>query len=346
MTSLIKNKKQNTILVSKHTVETSIGNDIQLSADLLKQSELVAIPTETVYGLAANALDAMAVTKIFEAKNRPFFDPLIVHIHSIQQLNELVLDIPPQLLLLAQKFWPGALTILLPKKNIIPEVVTAGLPNVGIRIPNQALTLSLLQQINFPLAAPSANPFSYVSPTTAAHVYQQLQGKIPYILDGGKCSVGIESTIVGMHNNQASVFRLGGISIEEIEGVIGKVNLNIQKNENPNAPGMLSLHYAPHKTMIIGNIKENIKKYATQQIGVISFKDHYSEINPHHCKVLSPQGNLNEAAQNLFAAMRTLDQSTVDIILTEKFPEMGLGPAINDRLQRASYKNNSLNNNS
>lgn len=319
-------------------MQTIIDKNIEKAARFLRTGETVAIPTETVYGLAANAYDASAVAKIFEAKNRPFFDPLIVHTHALDEVYRLVKEIAPPLLALAQKFWPGPLTLLLPKKDIIPDIVTAGLPNVGIRIPHQAATLELLKQLDFPIAAPSANPFGYVSPTTAQHVYDQLNGKIPYILDGGECKVGLESTIVGMQNNELTIFRIGGLSIENIEEIVGKVNVNIHHGDNPAAPGMLSSHYATHKPIIIGNINENLIKFKANKIGIISFKNQFSEIDAKYCFTLSVNGSLNEAAQHLFAAMRALDNSDIEIILTEAFPDEGLGKAINDRLKRASYK--------
>ncbi len=319
-------------------MQTIIDNNILQAAHFLKAGEVVAIPTETVYGLAANAFDANAVAKIFEAKNRPFFDPLIVHTHAIEEVYKLVEEIPQQLQVLATKCWPGPLTLLLPKKETIPDIVTAGLSNVGIRIPQQTATLELLQQLDFPLAAPSANPFGYVSPTSAQHVFDQLQGKIPYILDGGACNVGLESTIVGMQNDVVTIFRIGGLSIETIEEIVGKVNVNILQGDNPAAPGMLSAHYATHKPIIVGNIFENSLKYDSSKIGIISFKNQYLEISTKYCYTLSLDGNLREAAQNLFAAMRTLDNSEIDIILAEQFPDEGLGNAINDRLKRASFK--------
>jgi L-threonylcarbamoyladenylate synthase len=216
--------------------------------------------------------------------------------------------------------------------------VTSGLPNVGVRIPQQTETLELLKLLHFPLAAPSANPFGYVSPTSAQHVYAQLQGKIPYILDGGECQVGLESTIVGMQNGMVTIFRIGGLSMEAIEAIVSKVNFNIHQGDNPAAPGMLSAHYATSKPIIVGNINQNIIKYNKNKIGIISFKNQFSEIAIKYCYTLSVNGNLSEAAQHLFAAMRALDGSDVEIILTEQFPNEGLGRAINDRLKRASFK--------
>jgi L-threonylcarbamoyladenylate synthase len=236
------------------------------------------------------------------------------------------------------RFWPGSLTIVLPKNAIIPDIATSGLDTVGLRMPNHPKTIELLKQVDFPLAAPSANPFGYISPTSAQHVFDQLQGKIPYILDGGECNVGLESTIVGIQNEEVTIFRIGGLGIEAIEEIVGKVNVNIYQGDNPAAPGMLSAHYATHKPIIVGNIFENSLKYDSSKIGIISFKNQYLEISTKYCYTLSLDGNLRESAQNLFAAMRTLDNSEIDIILAEQFPDEGLGKAINDRLKRASFK--------
>jgi L-threonylcarbamoyladenylate synthase len=227
-----------------------IGTDIIQAKQLLEQGKLVAIPTETVYGLAGNALNPDAVLSIFKTKNRPSFDPLIVHTDSIEKIERWVKKIPTPLKTLASQVWPGPLTILLPKKEIIPDLVTAGLESVAIRIPNHPLTLSLLQSLDFPLAAPSANPFCYISPTQAEHVNQQLGGLIPYILDGGACQIGIESTIVAWENNQLHVLRLGGLSVEAIENLSQqKVQLQLNQSSNPQAPGMLKSHYAPLKPL-------------------------------------------------------------------------------------------------
>ncbi len=297
----------------------------------------VAIPTETVYGLAANALDEKAVLKIFEAKNRPHFDPLIIHTNSIDKVKQYVSSFPDWAEKLAHAFWPGALTLLLPKKDIVPDLVTSGLPQVAVRIPNHPLTLQLLSSINFPLAAPSANPFGYVSPTTAAHVAAQLQDRVDYILDGGDCEVGIESTIVGFEENNITVYRLGGLAIEDIEKVVGKVEIRINQSSNPQVPGMLKSHYAPLKPLFIDDIEAFIRSNPTKRIGVISFNTTYP-IDKKYLKVLSAKCDLKEAAHHLFAAIRELDASDAEVIEAEKFPETFLGKAINDRLQRASVK--------
>ncbi|MCS6796546.1 MAG: L-threonylcarbamoyladenylate synthase, partial [Raineya sp.] len=202
-----------------------ISTDIDLAEKLLRNNQLVAIPTETVYGLAGNAFSEEAVAQIFAVKNRPTFDPLIVHSDSLEKIKNFVSDFPEKAMILAQKFWAGSLTLLLPKKSIIPDLVTAGLPTVAVRIPKHPLTLQLLQRLDFPLAAPSANPFGYISPTTAHHVAEQLGEKIPLILDGGICSVGVESTIVGFEGDKAIIYRLGGISVESIQETIGEVEV-------------------------------------------------------------------------------------------------------------------------
>lgn len=203
-------------------MNTTIGKDITTAKNLLNQGELVAIPTETVYGLAANALNEDAVLKIFKAKNRPQFNPLIIHLPFWKDVVQYVNYIPQAAKLLAMHFSPGPITFLLPRKNNIPDMVTAGSDKVAIRIPAHPLTMQLLKQLNYPLAAPSANPFGYVSPTNAMHVYDGLNGKINYILDGGECTVGLESTIVDFDKENVIIRRNGGISKEEIETVLGK----------------------------------------------------------------------------------------------------------------------------
>ena len=318
--------------------ETIVGNDLQQAIHLLDNGECVAIPTETVYGLAANALNEEAVLKIFEIKNRPHFDPLIVHTHSINEIEKYVEAIPDWALQLMNKFSPGPITYLLQKKNNIPDLVTSGLNTVAIRIPEHLLTLELLRNLSFPLAAPSANPFGYISPTTAFHVKDQLDSKIKYILDGGDCNIGVESTIIGLENNLPTIFRVGGIAVEEIENVIGKVQIRIESSSNPHSPGMLLSHYAPRKPLLFDKVEENLKLNSDKRTGIISFFKKYDAVENENQIQLSPNQNLHEVAKNLFAAMRKLDAANVEIILAEKFPEIGLGRAINDRLKRAAKK--------
>ena len=227
------------------TYTTVIGKDLNRAAEILRSNELVAIPTETVYGLAGNGLAKEAVLKIFSAKNRPFFDPLILHIGDVNMLEQLVESIPDACQKLIDEFWPGPLTVILPKKHIVPDVITSGSEFVAVRMPKHPQTLELLKSLPFPLAAPSANPFKYVSPTTAQHVYDQLAGKIPYILDGGSCPIGIESTIVSFFGDDIKIQRLGGISVDEIGRIIPHVILATKPEEHPVAPGQLKHHYAP-----------------------------------------------------------------------------------------------------
>lgn len=313
-----------------------IGTNILKAKNYLEKDELVAIPTETVYGLAANALNPIAVAKIFEVKERPTFDPLIVHTYSLEKATDFVTSIHPKLLLLAKTFWPGPLTLLLPKKDSIPNLVTSGLDRVGVRVPNHPLTLNLLAQLSFPLAAPSANPFGYISPTTAQHVQKQLGHKIDYILDGGACIVGLESTIVGEENGEIIIYRLGGLSVDDIETLVGKVSVQLNQSSNPKAPGQLKSHYAPKKPVYIGNLQQLQQQYADKKIGAILFGNE-TELNKNSLvKNLSPNKNYQEAAVNLFSFLRELDESDVEIIICDLVPETSLGLAINDRLRRAS----------
>jgi len=311
-----------------------IGKDIHRAKQLLTEGKLVAIPTETVYGLAANALSEKAVLEIFKAKNRPHFDPLIVHVATLAQAETLAASFPNKAKALAQKFWPGPLTVLLPKKEIVPDLVTSGLNTVGLRCPDHLLTLELLKSLSFPLAAPSANPFGYVSPTTPQHVNEQLGDKVAYILDGGECRVGIESTIIGFEQTP-TVYRLGGLALEVLEPITGPLQVQLHSSSNPHAPGQLQSHYAPHKKIVLGTrnqLVENVQSNA----GAIVFQHALANLTAKHQVILSPSGNLEEAAQHLFAALRTLDKTDVNLILAELVPETGLGRAINDRLRRAA----------
>ena len=318
-------------------MQTIIGTSTEEAAKWLLEDELVAIPTETVYGLAGNALHEEAVLKIFKAKNRPFFNPLILHISNQNALTSFVQDIPDEAMMILNKFSPGPVTLLLNKRKIVPDLVTAGHPKVAVRIPQHAVTLNLLQIIDFPLAAPSANRFGYVSPTTAAHVLEGLQGCIPYILDGGPCSVGIESTIIDFEDNEVIIRRKGGISAEAIEKVLGKKVINrTHASEHPVAPGQLKSHYATQTPLFTGSNEEIIGKNQSAKIALIEFGnpctiDVFKRFN------LSPSANTDEAARNLFSMMRQADECGADIIVAILLPEEGLGTAVNDRLKRAGH---------
>jgi L-threonylcarbamoyladenylate synthase len=317
-----------------------IGTDIDQARAYLTQGQLVGIPTETVYGLASNALNPQAVASIFATKNRPTFDPLILHVASLEQVAPFVTEIPEKLRLLAEKFWPGPLTLLLPKTAIVPDLVTSGLDRVAVRVPNHLLTLALLAGLDFPLAAPSANPFGYISPTQASHVEAQLGGQIPYILDGGACSVGLESTIVGIEGEELVVYRLGGLELKDIEAVVGPVRIQAHSSSNPSAPGQLASHYSPRKPFVLGNLAQLVTHYQEEgkNFGVLSFSSFFPEVEQEKQIALSSARDLQEAAQNLFRAMRVLDESTVALIVAEELPEEGLGRAINDRLRRAAVQ--------
>lgn len=314
-----------------------IGKDIDEAIRLLNEGEVIGIPTETVYGLAGNALNTDALTKIFEVKNRPTFDPLIIHTNSIERFPDYISEMGERVYALADKFMPGPLTLLLPRKDIIPDLVTAGLDSVAIRIPQHPLTLELLGQLDFPLAAPSANPFGYISPTSAEHVNKQLGNKIKYILDGGDCQVGIESTIVGFIGHEAIVYRKGGLSIEAIEAVVGKVKVIEHSSSNPLAPGMLKSHYAPTKQLILTGRNQRIDS-KEEKIGYLGFQHYHLDIPVENQLLLSPEGDFREAARNLFAYLRQLDAMDLTRIYTELLPEKDLGRAINDRIRRATVK--------
>lgn len=316
-----------------------IGTNIEMAVALLKSGKLIGMPTETVYGLAGNALNPEAVAAIFSTKNRPSFDPLIVHTYSLNEVNKYVSNLPEKAIILAERLWPGPLTLLLKKNPIIPDLVTSGMDTVAIRIPNKKITLELLQQLDFPLVAPSANPFGYVSPTTAKHVNDQLGEKIDYILDGGPCEVGIESTIIGFEEEMPVIHRMGGISKEKIESLIGKVDLQPHSSSNPKAPGMLKSHYSPGKAVILGDVVQLKKEIGqTDRLGAITFSKVIDGIDEEKQIQLSKKEDLNEAAQNLFSALRKLDNKEIDIIIAELVPDHGLGRAINDRLKRAAAK--------
>ena len=314
-----------------------IGTDLNKAKDALAAGKLVGIPTETVYGLAANAMDPAAVARIFSAKNRPTFHPLIVHIHSLQQAQDWVETIPLKILKLTDMLWPGPLTVLLKRNQTgIPDIVTGGSPWVGLRVPQHPLTQELLRQLPFPLAAPSANRFGYVSPTTPQHVADQLKEEVAYILDGGPSFIGLESTIVQVdEKDTCNILRLGGVSMELIEALVGPAKL-ANSQTSPPSSGSLKSHYATTASLHIGEISHLLEAYKTRDVGIISFQDFYPEVANAKQRVLSPKGSLEEAAQNLFAAMRELDSLGLELILTELFPDRGLGKAINDRLRRAS----------
>ena len=315
-----------------------ISKDIQKAVQLLTENQLVAIPTETVYGLAGNIFSEKAIKSIFSTKKRPFFNPLIVHIPSIDSLSDLVTHVPEKAKLLAAAFWPGSLTLVLKKSNKIPDLITAGKDTVAVRVPNHPITLALLKKLPFPLAAPSANPFGSISPTKPTHVENYFRNSIKMVLDGGSCANGIESTIIGFENEEPVIYRLGALPLEEIEAVVGKISIKNKKEEKPDAPGMLARHYAPKtSTFLVDDVAAEIEKNTGKKMGVLVFKSSLNNENITEI-ILSRKGSMQEAAANLYAAMHELDTKNLDIIIAERFSEFSLGKSINDRLKRATFK--------
>ena len=316
-------------------------SDVSRAAAALRHGELVAFATETVYGLGGVALWPETVARIFEVKGRPTFDPLIVHVPDLVAVRQLVTHIPPVAERLASHFWPGPLTLVLPKSECVPDLVTAGLPSVAVRIPKHPLALELLRDVGFPVAAPSANLFGRVSPTTAAHVEDQLGDRIEWILDGGPSEVGVESTVLVIPEaGLPTLLRPGGVSIEQIEAIIGPVQLPRESTDRGDsiaqlAPGCLPQHYAPATPITIEDMRlpPPVGRYGALVFEGCPHSDRYAEV-----EILSPTSSLAQAAAELFAALRRLDKRGLDGIRTERFPDHGLGRAINDRLRRAAYR--------
>jgi L-threonylcarbamoyladenylate synthase len=317
-----------------------ITKDLQLAIDLLIDGKLVAIPTETVYGLAANAFNELAVAKIYQAKNRPQFNPLILHSNSLARFKSWGIELPKEAIRLAEKFSPGPITFVVPKSNLIPDLVTAGHNSVAIRIPNHPLTLALLSELSFPVAAPSANKSGSISPTQATDVEEQFRNEIAAVLDGGTCNIGLESTIISFMENHPKLLRLGGLSLEEIEEVLGKSldRTNLINNDNPEAPGMLSRHYAPTTPLYLGESSALLTEAKYSEMVYIGFNQSHNHIPLGNQILLSKTGDYAEAAKNLFGALRQADKMQQKLIIANLLPEENLGRAINDRLRRAAVK--------
>lgn len=309
------------------------------AAERLRQGDLVAFPTETVYGLAANALDSVAVAKIFELKGRPTFDPLIVHVANREDLLNLVTEVPRPIERLIDRFWPGPLSVVLPRHSIVPDLVTSGLPSVAVRCPSHPVARRLIEESGVPLAAPSANRFGRISPTTAEHVREQFTESLTTILDGGPCEVGVESTVVGYDGTHVILYRPGGITVEAIIEEVGEIKIAGTDDKTPSSPGQLTQHYAPRTRMTIS--AQRLPKPHENRVGLLAL----SETEPitdqsafAAIEFLSKDGSLREAAANLFAAMRRLDEQDLDLIIARPVPERDLGLAIMDRLRRASAR--------
>jgi L-threonylcarbamoyladenylate synthase len=328
---------------------TPDDSNLMIAAMALREGKLVAFPTETVYGLGAHAFDSKAVVHIFEVKQRPTFDPLIVHLYSASQLPKVIdptrisstqMNLIERLI---QTLWPGPLTLVLPRNSMIPDLVTSGLPTVAVRVPSNPVAQRLLEFADCPIAAPSANPFGYLSPTRAEHVRDQLGEKVDYIIDGGRCSVGVESTILDISENPPLILRQGGTPQEVIEALIGPIIVMNKATSNPRSPGQLPGHYAPHIPLELYEYRS--LPPATEQVN----KEAYLFFDEASClawqklynqklsvfRVLSSKGSLTDAAANLFDVLHTLDSMDLRVIRVERAPDKGLGVAINDRLYRA-----------
>jgi len=383
---------------------TDINDLIQNAAEIIRGGGVVAFPTETVYGLGASAFDERAVARVFEVKRRPYFDPLILHVGGRGWLDDLVTGIPELAMKLTDRLWPGPLTVVLPKKPAVPDIATSGLPGVALRVPSNDIARRLIDAAGVPIAAPSANLFGSVSPTTAEHVREQLGGAVDMVIDGGECAVGIESTIISFMNDKPVMLRPGGTPLEDIEAIIGKVAIPGHAELVNQSPGRSGQHYATAvplvmvrdagdigKTGIINNnvvvngngngnngivnnndnvaddgndgndnavdnnrnIFDNSRNHTNsvhntpKRIGLLAFSRNDSIVDERELSTsitqieyLSADGSLREAACGLFAAMRRLDASGVDVIAALPVPNTGLGLAINDRLYRASIKRN------
>lgn len=329
--------------------------EIDAAANTLRAGGLVAFPTETVYGLGANALDAEAVAKIFELKGRPKFDPLIVHIAEPGSLAQVAQRIPDRAADLMDRFWPGPLSLVLEKRPCVPDIVTAGLKSVAVRCPDHDVARQLIRAAGVPISAPSANRFGMVSPTTAAHVRDQFSAQLPHVLDDGPCRIGVESTVVSfvdLEDAEPVLLRHGGITQEEIEKHIGPIRTHTHQEVSPMAPGQLSRHYSPRTPLVLADECPVSQNTLAQHIaegskcGLLQFSGETvreSASEPvsdrfRAVEVLAKDGSLRQAAVNLFAALRRLDDLELDLIIAEPVPERELGRAIMDRLRRAAER--------
>jgi len=336
-----------------------MDGDIEIAAKIIKDGGLVAFPTETVYGLGADAFNIKALARIFEVKNRPFFDPLIIHIadydsvYKIVDYDSLNMASREKLEKLIAKFWPGPLSLVLPKRRELPDLATAGLPCAAIRFPSHDIAQKLIRFSTGAIAAPSANPFGFLSPTRAEHVKAQLGDKVDFILDAGRTSIGVESTVMDLSSSIPCILRPGGISREAIEELIGKVEENpyvgnLQTGSPhgdetlslspspPISPGLLKNHYAPKTPLVLCSRESMPKNNHNDNEGFLYFSALPDGIKRGKgVMILSEKGDLNEAAANLFDMLHELDNLGLNIIFAEKVPDIGLGRAINDRLNRA-----------
>ena len=327
--------------------QKEIEDKISAAAKILREGGLVAIPTETVYGLGANGLDAQAVKRIFEAKGRPQDNPLILHVTGPQWLPRYCRNIPPMAYVLARKFWPGPLTMILQRQSIVPDETTAGLDTVAVRCPNHPVTLAIIREAGVPIAAPSANTSGRPSCTSAQDVLEDMDGKIEGVVDGGPCSVGVESTILDLTCQPPRLLRPGGLPLEDLERLIGHIDVDravtapLQEGEKPKAPGMKYRHYAPKApvTVVTGAPEASareIQRRAGKGAGIICFDEYADLFRGMEVHTLGPSGDKLVQAQRVFDALRTFDNSNVTEIYTQCPDNRGLGLAIGNRLKKAA----------
>lgn len=333
------------------TLKGGQAEDIARAAELLRQGELVAFPTETVYGLGADAINEEAVKGIYQAKGRPSDNPLIVHIYQREQLFLLAREISTVAELLIERFWPGPLTLIFPKTERVPSCITGGLDTVAVRMPSHPVALDLLQACGLPIAAPSANRSGKPSPTTAEHVLYDLSGRIAAVVDGGTAAVGLESTVLDITRKVPVILRPGGITREQLEAVIGPVEVAADygsSKETPRAPGMKYTHYAPeapvkicrgNRQQVAAELQQKLQDSGQQRVGLMLSRETLAQLQlPEHVLVaeLGSFTDLPGIASGLFAALRSFDQAGVDMIYTEAFPCTDMGAALMNRLDKAA----------
>lgn len=312
-----------------------IGSDIKIAADILQKGGLVGLPTETVYGLAALCTQPKAVAEVYHIKKRPLENPLILHSSSLEAARPWLSALSQDMEHLAAHFWPGPLTLLLPKAAHLDPQITAGLPRVALRIPAHPVAQALLQRLKVPVAAPSANLSGYLSPTCSAHVAEQLGPHIPYILEGGPSSIGLESSILGFEGKKAVLYRPGAVPKETLEQTLG-TSLQQPQSSVWQAPGMQARHYAPRIPLHVGPTEKLLRQHRSENVGLLRFSKLYNALPTERQRLLSPSGDLQTAAARLFSALHELEKMKISCILAEPLPNTGLGRAINDRLCRAA----------
>jgi len=337
------NMKTEIIKVNPDNIDIS---RVKKAARVIKGGGLVAFPTETVYGLGADALNDRAVAKIFEAKKRPLEDPLIIHISKKKDLFKLAKEISNTAMELIGKFWPGPLTVVLKKSDIVPYIVTGGLDTVAIRMPSNQIALTLIKEAQTPIAAPSANLFSRPSPTTSQHVLDDLEGKVDLVIDGGRTDIGLESTVLDLTQDTPSVLRPGGVSMERLQDVVKTIHL-FKPQDKIISPGMYPQHYSPRAKVILVDENdrigvEKVRKLAydfilqSYSVGIITKEENKEKYSEFNVKSLGPGDDLIKCAANLFSVLRDFDRFGVDVIIAESVKEEGLGLAIMDRLRKAA----------